>query len=170
RICSAERHDRTMFNQFLAQRERDRANYRSMSAPFSASELARTVADAHELLVILMLVKKARYLSFQRLPRIKGSMRAVEQFPLKLGRDGIPPHDHGRPQALQHLLLFEGGVVVVLLPAANHLIRIERHPFCVFGKRRVALLQIAEFTRFLWRMRCGGENCSVFGCFRSVLL
>src|SRR4029434_10718626 len=97
RICSAERHDRTMFNQFLAQRERDRANYRSMSAPFSASELARTVADAHELLVILMLVKKARYLSFQRLPRIKGGMRVVEQFPLKLGRDGIPPHDHGRP-------------------------------------------------------------------------
>jgi hypothetical protein len=63
-----------------------------------------------------MLVKKARYLSFQRLPRIKGSLRAVEQFPLKLGRDGIPPHDHGRPQALQHLLLFECDVVVVVLP------------------------------------------------------
>jgi hypothetical protein len=64
---------------------------------------------------------------------------------------------------LQNLLLFEGGVIVVVLPGANHLIRIARHPFCVFGKRRVALLQIAEFTRFFRRMRRGVENCPVFG-------
>ena len=123
------------------------------------------VADARELLVILMIVKKARYLSFQRrcLLRITDGTRAVKQFPLKLGRNSIPPHDHGRPQAFQDLLLFERGMVVALLPALNRLVRIDRHPFFVFGERLVALLQIAEFTRFLRRMRRVGENCSTFG-------
>jgi hypothetical protein len=66
-----------------------------------------------------MIVKKASYLSFQRrcLLQITDGTRTVEQFPLKLGRDGIPSHDHGRPQASQDLLLFvgAGGVVVAIL-------------------------------------------------------
>jgi hypothetical protein len=34
----------------------------------------------------------------------------------------------------------------------------DRHPFFVFGKRRVDLLQIAEFCNFAWRTRCVGED------------
>jgi hypothetical protein len=44
------------------------------------------------------------------------------------------------------------------------------HPFLVFGKRRVGLLEIEEFPRFLLRTRCVGEECPEFGCFGSVLL
>jgi hypothetical protein len=86
-----------------------------------------------------MIVKKASYLSFQRhcLLQITDGTRAVEQFPLKLGRDGIPSHHHGRPQASQDLLLFvgAGGVVVAILSrsvllCSEHLTR----PFC--GRRQ----------------------------------
>ena len=44
--------------------------------------------------------------------------------------------------------LSEGGMVVAILSALNHLIDIGRHPFLVFDKRRVGLLQIAQLTRF----------------------
>src|SRR6266511_5658547 len=66
--------------------------------------------------------------------------------------------------------LSEGGTVVAIPSALNRLIEIDRHPFLVFGKRRVSLLQIAQFTRFVRRTRCDGEQSSEFGCFRSVLL
>jgi hypothetical protein len=76
--------------------------------------------------------------------------------PLELRGNSIPAHKHGRAQALQNLLFFlsEGSTV-----------EMNRHPFFVFGKRRVGLLEIAEFPRFVRRTRCVGEECPEFGCF-----
>jgi hypothetical protein len=52
----------------------------------------------------------------------------------------------------------------------NRLVDIDRHPFFVFGERRVCLLQITEFTRFVRRTRNVHEQRPEFGCFRSVSL
>jgi hypothetical protein len=116
-----------------------------------------------------MIVKKASDLAFQQrcLLQMTDGTRAVEEFPLKLGGDGIPLHDHRCPQAPQNQLLFldEGGMVVAILPAPNRPIDIDHHPFFVFGKRRVGLLEIAEFTRFVRRTRCVDEERSELGCF-----
>ena len=94
-----------------------------------------------------MIVKKASHLSLQRsgLLQITDGTGAVEEFSLELRGDSIPAHDYGRPQALQNLLFFlsKGGTVVAILSAPNRPIDIDRHPFFVFGKRRVGLLQIA---------------------------
>src|SRR5260221_7379882 len=60
--------------------------------------------------------------------------------------------------------------VLAILSPLNRLIEMNCHPLFVFGKRRVGLLEIAEFTRFLRRTRCVSEECSEFGCFGSVLL
>ena len=58
------------------------------------------------LLVILMIVKEASYLSLERrrLLQITDGTGAVEELPLELRGDGIPAHKHGRAQALQNLL------------------------------------------------------------------
>lgn len=56
------------------------------------------------------------------------------------------------------------------LSPMNRLVDIDRHPFFVFGKRCVRLLQITECTRFVRRTRKVREQCPEFGCFRSVLL
>src|SRR6266567_7291833 len=84
----------------------------------------------------------------------------------------VPAHKHGRAQALQNLLFFlgKGSTVVVILSALNRLIDMDCHPFFVFGKRRVRLLEIAEFPRFVRRTRCVGEERPEFGCFGAVLL
>src|SRR4029453_3669662 len=47
---------------------------------------------------------------------------------------------------------------------------IDCHPFFVFGKPRVGLLEIAEFLRFVRRTRCVGEEHPEFGRFGSILL
>jgi hypothetical protein len=113
-----------------------------------------------------MIVKEASYLSLEwrRLLQITDGTGAVEELPLELRRNSIPAHKHGRAQALQNLVFFlsEGSTVVAILSALN--------PFFVFGKRRVGLLEIAEFTRFVRRTRCVGEQCPEFGCFGSILL
>jgi hypothetical protein len=114
-----------------------------------------------------MIVKEASYLALEwrRLLQITDGTGAVEELPLELRRNSIPAHKHGRAQALQNLVFFlsEGS-------ALNRLIEMTRHPFFVFGKRRVGLLEIAEFTRFVRRTRCVGEQCPEFGCFGSILL
>jgi hypothetical protein len=104
-----------------------------------------------------MIVKEASYLSLEwrRLLQIPDCTSAVEELPLELRRNSIPAHKHGRAQALQNLVFFlsEGSTVVAILSALNRLIEMNRHPFFVFGKRRVGLLEIAEFTRFVRRTR-----------------
>jgi hypothetical protein len=57
-----------------------------------------------------------------------------------------------------------------LFSALNRLIEMNRHPFFVFGKRRVGLLEIEEFPRFVRRTRYAGEERPEFGCFGSILL
>ena len=120
-----------------------------------------------------MIVKEASYLSLERrrLLQITDGTGAVEELPLELRGNSIPAHKHGRAQALQNLVFFlsEGSTVVAILSALNRLIEMNRHPFFVFGKRRVGLLEIAEFTRFLRRTRCVGEERAEFGCFGMVL-
>ena len=68
------------------------------------------------------------------------------------------------------LFVGKGSTVVVILSALNRLIDMDCHPFFVFGKRRVRLLEIAEFPRFVRRTRCVGEERPEFGCFGAVLL
>jgi len=79
---------------------------------------------------------------------------------------------HGRAQALQDLLFFlgKGRTVVVILSPLNHLIDMDCHPFFVFSKRRVGLLEIEEFPRFVRRTRYVGQERPEFGCFGSESL
>jgi hypothetical protein len=124
------------------------------------------------LLVILMIVKEASYLSLQRrcLLQIPDCTGAVEELALELSGNSIPAHKHGRAQTLQNLLFFVGkGSTVVVIPfPLNRLIDMDCQPFFVFGKRRVDLLNMAEFPRFVRRTRCVGEERPEFGCFGSV--
>jgi hypothetical protein len=114
-----------------------------------------------------MIVKEASYPSLERrcLLQITDGAGAVEELPLELRGNSIPAHKHGRAQAFQNLLFFlnKGGTVVVL-SRLNRLIDIDSHPFFVFGKPRVALLEIAELPRFVRRTRCVGEERPEFGC------
>jgi hypothetical protein len=109
--------------------------------------------------VALMIVKEASYPSLERccLLQITDATGAVEELPLR--GNSIPAHKHGRAQTLQNLLFFlgKGGTVVVILSPLNRFINMDRHPFFVFSKPRVGLLEIAEFLRFLRRTRCVGE-------------
>jgi hypothetical protein len=81
------------------------------------------------LLVILMIVKEASYLSLERrcLLQITDAAGAVEELPLELRGNSIPPHKHGRAQALPNLLLFlgEGTTVLDILSLLNRLYRDE---------------------------------------------
>src|SRR5260370_20278576 len=124
--------------------------------------------------VILMIVKEASYLSLQRrgLLQIPDCTGAVEELAVELRGNGIPAQKHGCAQTLQNLLFFlgEGSTVLAILSPLNRLIEMNCHPFLVFGKRRVGLLEIEEFPRFLLRTRCVGEECPEFGRFGSVLL
>jgi hypothetical protein len=63
------------------------------------------------------------------------------------------------------LLFFlgKGSTVVVILSPLNRLIEIDCHPFFVFGKSRVGLLEILEFLRFIRRTRSVGEERPEFG-------
>ena len=121
-----------------------------------------------------MIVKEPSYLSLEwrRLLQVPDGTGAVEELPLELRGDGIPAHKHGRAQALQNLFFFlgKGSTVVVILSRWNHLIGMDFHPLFVFGKRRVGLLEIAEFPRFVRRTRCVGEQRPEFGRFGSELL
>jgi hypothetical protein len=121
-----------------------------------------------------MIVKEPSYLSLEwrRLLQVPDGTGAVEELPLELRGNSIPAHKHGRAQALQNLLFFlgEGSSVLAILSPLNRLIEMNCHPFFVFGKRRVGLLEIAEFPRFVRRTRCVGEGRPEFGCFGSVLL
>jgi hypothetical protein len=121
-----------------------------------------------------MIVKEASYPSFERrcLLQITDGTGAVEELPLELRGNGIPAHKHGRAQALQNLLFFlgKGSTVVVILSPLNRLIDMDCHPLFVFCKRRVGLLEIAEFPRFVRRTRYVGEQRPEFGCFGSELL
>ena len=113
------------------------------------------------LLVILMIVKEASYPSPQRrgLLQIPDGAGALEELPLDLRGNGVPVHEHGRAQALQNLFFLGGedGTVVGILAPLDRLADMDCHPFFVFGKRCVGLLDIAEFPRFLRRTRCVGE-------------
>ena len=114
-----------------------------------------------------MIVKEASYPSLERpcLLQITDGAGAVEELPLELRGNGIPAHKHGRAQAFQNLLFFlNKGSTVVVLSRLNRLIDIDSHPFFVFGKPRVALLEIAELPRFVRRTRCVGEERPEFGC------
>jgi hypothetical protein len=108
-----------------------------------------------------MIVKEAGYLSLERrcLLQIADGTSAVEELPLELRGNGIPAHEHGCAQELQNLLFFpnKGSTVVAILSPLNLLIAIDCHPFFVFGKPRVGVLEIAEFLRFVRRTRCVGE-------------
>src|SRR5205085_8777301 len=97
---------------------------------------------------------------------------AVEELPLELGGNRIPAHEQGGAQTLQNSLFFlsEDTTVVVILPPLDRLFGMACHPFFVFGKRRVGLREIAEFTRFVGGTRCVGEERPEFGRFGSVLL
>jgi hypothetical protein len=132
------------------------------------------VSSLIRLPVILMIVKEPSYLSLEwrRLLQVPDGTGAVEELPLELRGNSIPAHKHGRAQALQNLLFFlgEGSSVLAILSPLNRLIEMNCHPFFVFGKRRVGLLEIAEFPRFVRRTRCVGEGRPEFGCFGSVLL
>ena len=118
-----------------------------------------------------MIVKEASYPSLQWrcLLQITDAAGAVEELPLEFRGNGIPAHKHGRAQALQNLLFFLGkdSTVVVILSPLNRLIDMDCHPLFVFRKRRVGLLEIAEFPRFVRRTRYAGPE---FGCFGSELL
>ncbi len=96
-----------------------------------------------------MIVKEASYLSLQRrcLLQIPDCTGAVEELALELRGNSIPAHKHGRAQTLQNLLFFlnKGSTVVVILSPLGRLIDMDCHPFFVFGKRCVGLLEIAEF-------------------------
>jgi len=121
-----------------------------------------------------MIVKEASYPSFERrcLLQITDGTGAVEELPLELRGNGIPAHKHGRAQALQNLLFFlgKGSTVVVILSPLNRLIDMDCHSLFVFRKRRVGLLEIAEFPRFVRRTRYVGEQRPELGCFGSELL
>jgi hypothetical protein len=108
----------------------------------------------------------------RRLLQITDGTGAAEELPLEIRGNGIPAHKHGRAQTLQNLLFFVGkGSTVVVIPfPLNRLIDMDCQPFFVFGKRRVDLLKMAEFPRFVRRTRCVGEERPEFGCFGSVLL
>src|SRR5258708_23384253 len=116
--------------------------------------------------VILMIVKEASYLSLQRrgLLQIPDCTGAVEELALELRGNGIPAQKHGCAQTLQNLLFFlgEGSTVLAILSPLNRLIEMNFHPFLIFGNRRVSLLQIQEFTRFLLRNRRVGEEYTQF--------
>src|SRR2546421_8683317 len=103
--------------------------------------------------IILMIVKEASYPSLERrcLLQITDGAGAVEELPLELRGNSIPAHKHGRAQAFQNLLFFlgKGSTVVVILSPLNRLIDMDCHPLFVFRKRRVGLLEIAEFPRFV---------------------
>jgi hypothetical protein len=121
-----------------------------------------------------MIVKEASYLFLQwgSLLQTTEGAGALEEFPLELRGNGIPLLEHGRAQALQDLLFLLGGagMVVANLAPLNRPVDMERHPFFVFSKRRVGLLELAEFLRFVRRSRCVGQKCPELGRFRSVLL
>ena len=121
-----------------------------------------------------MIVKEASYPSLERrcLLQITDGAGAVEELPLELRGNGIPAHKHSRAQTLQNLLFFlnKGSTVVVILSPLGRLIDMDCHPFFVFGKRCVGLLEIAEFPRFVRRTRYVGEQRPEFGCFGSELL
>jgi hypothetical protein len=121
-----------------------------------------------------MIVKEASNLPFQRdgLLQITESGGAFEELPLQLRGNRVPAHEQGRAQAPQDFLFFLGklGTVVANLSASNRLVDVDRHPLFIFGKRRVDLRQIPEFTHFIGRTRYIGEKSREFGCFRSILL
>ena len=121
-----------------------------------------------------MIVKEASYPSLERrcLLQITDGTSTVEKLSLELRGNGIPAHKHGGAQALQNLLFFlgKGSTVVVILSPWNPLIGMDCHPLFVFGKRRVGLLEIAEFPRFVRRTPCVGEQRPEFGCLGSELL
>src|SRR5260221_9538563 len=124
--------------------------------------------------VILMIVKEASYLSLQRrcLLQIHDCTGAVEELALELRGNSIPAHKHGRAQALQNLLFFlsDSSTVLAILSPLNRLIEMNCHPLFVFGKRRVGLLEVSEFTLFLYRIRGVIERWSIINCFCADLL
>src|SRR5258708_17928999 len=119
--------------------------------------------------VILMIVKEESDLSLQRrgLLQIPDCTGAVEELALELRGNGIPAQKHGCAQTLQNLLFFlgEGSTVLAILSPLNRLIEMNCHPFLVFGKRRVGLLEIEEFPLFLLRRLCVGEEDTQFAFF-----
>ena len=90
-----------------------------------------------------MIMQEASYLSLERgaLLQIPNRTGAVEDFLLELRGNRIPTQDHSSAQAPQDLLfdLRERGAVVAMLSALNCPIEMNRHPFLVFGQRRVGL-------------------------------
>jgi hypothetical protein len=102
----------------------------------------------------------------------------IERFALPVssrwsfGGDSIRCVIEAVAHAPQNLLFsfIKAGTVVAIFSPPNPLVDIDRHPFLVFGKRRVRLLQITELTRFVRRTRHVRKQRPVFGRFRSVLL
>jgi hypothetical protein len=84
----------------------------------------------------------------------------------------MPLRDRDSPHPPQNVLFFlsRAGPVIEFFFPLNRLVNIDRHPFLVFGERRVRLLQITEFARFVRRTRyVRDKQCPEFGCLRSVL-
>jgi hypothetical protein len=121
-----------------------------------------------------MIMKEASYPSLERrcLMQITDGTSTVEELSLELRGNGIPAHKHSRAQALQNLRFFlgKGSTVVVILSPLDRLIDMGCHPLFVFGKRRVGLLKISEFSRFVRRTPYVGEQRPEFGCFGSELV
>jgi hypothetical protein len=121
-----------------------------------------------------MIMKEASYPSLERrcLMQITDGTSTVEELSLELRGNGIPTHKHSRAQALQNLRFFLGNrsKVVVILSPLDRLIEMDCHPLFVFGKRRVGLLKISEFPRFVRRTRYVGEQRPEFGRFGSELV
>jgi hypothetical protein len=121
-----------------------------------------------------MIVKEASYPSLERrcLLQITDGTSTVEELSLDLRGNGIPAHKHSRAQALQNLRFFlgKGSTVVVILSPLDRLIDMDCHPLFIFGKRRVGLLKISEFSRFVRRTRHVGEQRPEFGRFGSELV
>jgi hypothetical protein len=75
-----------------------------------------------------------------------------------------------RNAALQNLLFFfgKGSTAVVILSPLNRRVDMGCHPLFVLGKRRVGLLEIAEFPRFVRRTRYVGEQRSAYACDQAL--
>jgi hypothetical protein len=98
-------------------------------------------------------------------------IRPTCELQLEHRGDSRPLHDRRSRHAPQNSLfvLIKAGTVVAIPPPPNRLVDIDRHPFFVFGERRVRLLQIAEFTGLVRRTRHVPEQGCIFRCFRSML-
>ena len=112
--------------------------------------------------VILMIVKEAGDLSPQRdcLLQIAGGMAQSKSSRWRGIGTVFQRMSTAAPRRSKSALLPRQEAVRLsgILPAFDRLIDMARHPFLVFGKGRVNLLKMAEFTHLVRRTRCVGRS------------